>query len=259
MVSKLATIGRQVIRSASQVVLGLAKKRTVLVHTPKCGGTYVVKQYKIDEKPQIVYVGHRCLSELQLRPRTQVVGLIREPADWYVSYHHFCKKALAEAPQGPANFPPEHPITLFSAAATLTPKEMLRRMSDQELLEKTVKAKTVATIYGRPVEGVYEYMLRTGTGLWSWTMMYHFSRKALGEIEDLTDVIQEAKEIVGRVNFIHQETIDADVERFLGLPRRAGKPINASRDANQQAIDPPILKLTKKMDGEVAVILGDYS
>jgi hypothetical protein len=86
-------------------VKSLFSEKMVLIHTPKCAGTYLRKNYSIRWRINIECVGHRALRDLNFLANEKVVGLIRDPFDWYASYYYFCKKSLSKFPQSNNNFP----------------------------------------------------------------------------------------------------------------------------------------------------------
>jgi hypothetical protein len=236
----------------------LTSPRFLLVHTPKCAGTYLHRQYNIHRNWHIKSVGHAHFRSLELYPKTQVVGLIREPMDWYASYYFFCKNNLSKNKQSIYNFPAQHPISIFSKNSDTTLEQMIFNMTNQEFLENILMTAMTGNIYGRNVDDIFDFMKRTKSGFWSWTMMYHFSKHDTREMKTKADVIQEAKYIANYVNFIHQEKIDEDAQNILNLPLQKGKRINTSPRPSHQVFNEGMKSAVKKLDGEVAYILGGY-
>ena len=248
----------QFIINVFKKILKFLTKETVLIHTPKCGGTYIVKQYNLQDHIRIRNVGHTSIKSLQLSSNTKVVGLIREPLDWYQSYYFFCKKALSIAPQNDDNFPINHPISVFSKNASVEFKDMIKNMSDKDFLNHTIKEFNNARIYSKEIPNVFNFMERTKTGFWTWTMLYHFSKKEFETFKTKDEVISEAKQIAQNYDFVHQENIDDDVEKILNIPKKPGAKINVS-PRKQKETNLDILQiLVNKLDGEVAKILGNY-
>lgn len=230
----------------------------LLIHTPKCAGTYLHRQYNIQQNLRIKPVGHAHFRFLKISPKTKIVGLIREPTDWYVSFYYFCKRSLSEAPQGIANFPIQHPISVFSKNGEITLEQMISNMANQKFLENILMTGMRGNVYARSIDDIFDFMKRTESGFWSWTMMYHFSKHDTREMKTKKDVIREAKEIVNYVDFIHQEKIDADVEKILNLPRQKGERINVSPRPSRQVFNEGMKSVVKELDGEVAYVLGGY-
>lgn len=69
------------------ILLQKFRRKITLIHTPKCGGTYLNQQYNIQQYKNIEAVGHAYMSSLQLPEKTQIVRLIREPTDWYAPFY----------------------------------------------------------------------------------------------------------------------------------------------------------------------------
>ena len=236
---------------------GMFNRQVVLIHTPKSAGSYINSQYQIGRSIGIVPVGHARFPVKRITRRSKVVGLIREPADWYASYLFFCRDSLARAPQSAANFPREHPIAAFSQNGQFGVTGMLSRMADSGFLQQLSESNITANVYKRSIPGVFEFMRRSGTGFWSWTMMYHFSPTPMERMRTRADVLREAERIRKNVEFIHQERVDADVEAILGLRRHVGERVNTSpRPA--AAISDEARILAKDLDGDIAEILGGY-
>ena len=112
----------------------IVKGRVVLVHTPKCGGTYLSDQYGLKYWKNIRSVGHARREQCSKRSGERVVGLIRLPSDWYASYYWFCKKSLANSSQSNTNFPECHPISIFSENSNASFEKMMTNMQDKALL-----------------------------------------------------------------------------------------------------------------------------
>ncbi len=251
------TVG-SLMRLTRKLLWKLTAPKVLLVHTPKCAGTYLHQQYNIQQNWRIKTVGHTNFRLLKLSPKTKIVGLIREPVDWYASYYYFCKQQLSEAPQSIINFPIQHPISVFSKNGDTTLEQMIFNMANQEFLEHILMTGMKGNVYARSIDDIFDFMKRTESGFWSWTMMYHFSKQDTRELKTKSDVIQEAKEIVNYVNFIHQERIDEDVEKILNLPKQKGKRMNTSSRPSRQVFNERIKSVIKDLDGEVAYVLGGY-
>lgn len=233
-------------------------RQIILIHTPKCAGTYINQQYNIQHVARIKSVGHAHFRTLQISPRTKIVGLIREPSDWYASYYYFSKKSLSEAPQSITNFPAQHPISIFSRNTEVSLEQMMSNMADREYLESILTTDITANVYARDIQDIFDFMKRTESGFWTWTMMYHFSKKDTRQMKNRMDVIREAKVIASYIGFIHQENINADVEKFLNLQQLKGEHINVSPRPSDKECNQRIKSIVKKLDGEVAYILGGY-
>jgi len=232
--------------------------KVILVHTPKCGGSYLHKQYNLLRNPYIKSVGHAHFRTLKYASRKKVVGLIRVPIDWYASYYYFCKKNLAEGPQSIGNFPIQHPVCVFSQNAELGLEQMICNMASQEFLENVVAEGITASVYARDIDDVFGFIMRTGTGFWSWTMMYHFSSRDTKEMTTKNDVVQEAKKISCYVDFIRQENIDFDVEKILNISQHKGDLVNSSPRPSNFEFTRESEDIVKTLDGEIAHILGGY-
>ena len=231
-------------------------KNILLIHTPKCGGTYLKHNYKIDAQDNVQDAGHSHLRAHRNVSNSTIVGLIREPLDWYASYYYFCRKSLNEAPQGGKNFPVNHPISILTDNATSTFEQMILNMMDTQFLK--VYCQSISNIYARDTRDIFDFMLRTGCGFWTWTMMHHFSRKQTEEMSSREDVNRTCKDILLEVNFIHLETIDQDTNNLLGLKQDAGKSINQSNRPTGECWDHTITEVAEKLDGTAAKLLGGY-
>ena len=110
-----------------------------------------------------------------------------------------------------------------------------------------------AVIYAREIAGVFDFIARTGFGFWTWTMLYHFSEIGPDAISVRDGVFVEARRIASEVKFIHQESIDEDVGRYLGLRPSAGARVNVSQLTS--VIDADGQMLARKLDGPIADIL----
>lgn len=252
---KMAKIFNRAIMMPIRFFYNKFNKHIILIHTPKCGGSYIHRQYSMHKKLQITPAGHRGFRGINVTSKSKIVGLIREPVDWYASYYYFCRKSLSEAPQGVQNFPISHPISLFSESGKKSFEEMITNMANVDYFNS--HEMPTANIYMKDIDDVYEFMRRTGMGFWTWTMLYHFSKKKTIELKTRDDVLGEAKNIANYVDFIHQEGIDEDVERYLKLVGNKGKRINeASRPTRE--LPEKVKSLVSGLDGEVAKILGGY-
>jgi hypothetical protein len=117
---------------------------------------------------------------------------------------------------------------------------------------------TFARIYFADAPDLFAFMLRTGTGFWTWTMMHHFSRYQTTEITNRADAIESAREIAREVTFIRQEIIDEDVERILHLKSNPGARVNVSERARKLENEREMTRIVTALDGDVAAILGGY-
>jgi len=253
------TIGTAMRRAFRILFWKVTEPRVLLIHTPKCAGTYLHRQYNIHRKWHIKPVGHAHFRSLKISPKTRVVGLIREPMDWYASYYYFCKKSLSKNKQSIYNFPVQNPISVFSKNSDTTLEQMIFNMTDQKFLEDILKTGMTGNVYARNIDDIFDFMKRTESGFWSWTMMYHFSKLDTIEIKSKADVIQEAKHIVNYVDFIHQERIDEDTENILNLPLRKSERLNRSSRPSLEIFSEEMKSAVKGLDGELAYILGGYS
>jgi hypothetical protein len=127
----------------------------LLIHTPKCAGTYLHRQYGIHQKLNITPVGHVSYRSLNIEPKAKIVGLIREPTDWYASYYFFCKERLSHSPQNTANFPISHPISIFSDNANLGFEEMISNFLDVRFVQKKCEDNIIANIYKKDIGDVH--------------------------------------------------------------------------------------------------------
>jgi hypothetical protein len=228
----------------------------LLIHTPKCGGTYIRQHYGISGQARIWDVGHAALRDIRISRKTRIVGLIRNPLGWYASYYYFRVKSLKAAPQGLANFPSNHPISVFAAnGASLA--DVMWNMSSADFVAST--RDVVANIYLKDAPDLFAFMQRTGTGFWTWTMLHHFSKHQTSAFANRADAVKAAREIAAEVAFIRQEAIDEDVERLLHLKSRPGARLNASERALKPEDDPEMHRIVAALDGEVAAILGHYA
>jgi hypothetical protein len=243
-------------RMARRVLYTFLPPSAVLIHTPKCAGSYINRQYRIHRQLRIMPVGHAQLRALELPAKTRVVGLIREPSDWYASYYVFARKSLTAAPQSSRNFPPHHPISVFSRNGADTLAQMLSNMACPEFLQQLLTNGISANVYGRSIDDIFGFMHRTRSGFWTWTMVHHFSRQHSQELQTASDVLQAARDIAREVGFIHQQRVDAGVEALLGLPRQQGERVNVSQHSPAQAPDGEVSETVRALDGEVARILG---
>lgn len=128
---------------------------------------------------------------------------------------------------------------------------MLHRMVEMD--RDTESEIGPAVIYARQISGVFDFMARTGFGFWTWTMLYHFSELGPDAISFRDGVFVEARRIASEVKFIHQESIDEDVGRYLGLRPSAGARVNVSQLTSVIEVDGQML--ARKLDGPIADIL----
>ena len=233
----------------------IVKGRVVLVHTPKCGGTYLSDQYGLKYWKNIRSVGHARREQSSKRSAERVVGLIRLPSDWYASYYWFCKKSLANSSQSNTNFPEHHPISLFSDNSSASFERMMINMQDKALLANLCDRGVPAIIYGREIMDVFAFLERTNTGFWTWTIMYHFANISTECIRTKEDAVDQAKKIALSTDFIRQENLDSDVQRLLGIPQRKGKLINRSARPDGWKMKHETEKMINVLDGQVARIL----
>jgi len=228
-----------------------------IIHTPKCGGTFLHAAYRVHELPRIRSIGHGCLRQLLPAGRTgQLVGLIRDPIDWYTSYLAFCRQGLREAARSVENFPASHPICVFSKDGTSSLAEMIRAMANKALLTKLVATRSVANVYTLDISDVFEFMHRTDSGFWTWTMMYHFARCPTSALRNRDDVLQESVWIAKNVSFIHQEHLCEDVERVLKLAPPVGfKRMNCSKRTEADVLESDTCSIVSRCDGLVSGML----
>jgi hypothetical protein len=228
-----------------------------LIHTPKCAGTFIQQAYRLHERPWIRTLGHGRLRDAAPDRSHAVVGLIREPGDWYASYVAFCRRSLGAAPQSVENFPATHPISIFSDDGRRGVTATLEAMADRALLQRLCAARVTANVYAREIPDVYEFMLRTGTGFWTWTMMHHYAAVPTEALRTADDVRSQAEAIAARVAFIHQETLCDDVQTVLGLPPPADRaPLNRSERSAQDVPGERARRLADGLDGAAYAILG---
>jgi hypothetical protein len=116
----------------------------------------------------------------------------------------------------------------------------------------------VANVYTSEKPDLFPFLQRTGTGFWTWTMLHHFFAEPTTEVRDRMQALAAAEEIAGEVKFIHQESLDRDVETILDIPARSGPPLNASERGAEEAGDEVAL-LVDRLDGDIAQILGGYA
>ena len=244
-------------RLHTKVMKRLARPVT-LIHTPKCAGTFIQQAYCLHERPWIRTIGHGCMRDTAPKGRRHVfVGLIREPVDWYASYVAFCRRSLSLEPQGDENFPATHPISIFSDNGRRSLAATLDAMSDRSLLEKLCADRVEAKIYAREIPDVYEFMLRTGTGFWTWTMMHHFADTTTAALRTAADVREQAASIARKVSFIRQHRLDEDMQSILRLPPPRQQPrMNASERTAADVPCPQTLTLASRLDGDAYASLG---
>ncbi len=81
---------------------------------------------------------------------------------------------------------------------------MIFNLANPEFLENIISSGITAKAYARDINDTFNFMKRTDSGYWTWTMMYHFSLKDTREMQSKEDVLLEAKIISKYVNFVHQ-------------------------------------------------------
>ena len=243
-------------RLRAKVMKRLARPVT-LIHTPKCAGTFIQQAYCLHERPWIRTIGHGCMRDIEPKGRRHiVVGLIREPVDWYASYVAFCRRSLSLEPQSDENFPASHPISIFSDNGRRSLAATLHAMSDRSLLEKLCADGVVAKIYAREIPDVYEFMLRTGTGFWTWTMMHHFADTITAALRTAADVRAQTQSIARKVSFIRQHRLDEDMQSILRLASPRQQPrMNASERTASDVPCPQTLTLISRLDGDAYATL----
>ena len=253
------TIPKRMVMSMLRRIHALFADQIIFVHTPKCAGSYVYKQYGLNSKLRIRPIGHGRLLSVSPKDGQQISGLIREPADWYMSYYKYCRYGLTIAPQSRYNFPGTHPIPYFSSNTEVDADAMVDNMADPAFVATIIEDGVVANLYTRDIPGVYEFMARTGCGFWTWTMMYHFGLVDIDQLRDRDDVLQEAGRIAVRTRFIRQENIDEDVSEHLGLAQRAGERVNSQGRSSSERLSDGSIDKVYALDGDVAAVLGGYS
>lgn len=227
------------------------------IHTPKCAGTFIQQAYSLHKRPWIRTLGHGCVRDVKPFGRNHAfVGLIREPADWYASYVAFCRRSLGLQLQGDQNFPATHPISLFSDNGHKSLVDTIQSMADQSLLERLCTDGVVANVYARDMGDVYEFMLRTGSGFWTWTMMHHFSDSPTSTLRTAADVREQAKSIAQQISFIHQDRLSEDMKSVLRLPPpKRQQRINSSERSSADIPCPKARDLVAMLDGDVYAAL----
>ena len=245
---------------------------TIVIHTPRCSGTYVRKQYFTRRQFHTRWVGgHNQFRSLKLYPKQKVVALIRNPLDWYLSNYYYIKHSLAKETflaeaqlsnfSGIAkNYPPSHPISVFSKNTELSFEDMISNMNNNEFLSGLIQNRVTAHMHNRDIYDVFSFMKRTECGFYSWAMIYYLSKRETKDINAKKDVVQEAQNISEYVKFIHQENIDSDVERYLGFKRQKGDRLNESFRPSKRGklINEKTGTIIRELDGEVAFNLGGY-
>jgi len=249
-------IGRAFRRMHANITKRFVRPIT-FIHTPKCAGTFVQQAYGLHEKPWIRTIGHGCVRDIAPTGRHHAfVGLIREPVDWYASYVAFCRKSLNLQPQSVDNFPDTHPISVFSDNGRRSLTATIQSMADRSLLERLCTDGVVANVYARDIPDVYEFMLRTGSSFWTWTMMYHFSALCTSSLRTAADVRDQAKLISRRISFIRQHRLYEDMQSVLRLaPPMDRRRINSSE---RTSVDSPCQKardLVTMLDGGAYAVL----
>jgi hypothetical protein len=131
-------------------------------------------------------------------------------------------------------------------------------MSNKGFLKKIVSKNIIGNVYARNIPDIYEFMNRTNTGFWTWTMIYHFSNQSTFKFKNRNQVLEEAHNISKNIKFIHQENIDKDVEKILKINRKRGEKINVSPRPARILQSDEIKKIIHKLDGDIAYILCGY-
>lgn len=242
---------RQVLEPAYRSAFG----DLLLIHTPKCGGTYLRKKWNVGKRWDIRDVGHDTIRNAGIFANTRVVGLIREPLDWYQSYFYFRRSSLSKRAQSVDNFPPEHPISTFLENRDGSFETMIGNMSSPDFLGLI---DFDATVYARSFPDLFPFLRRTRTGLWTWTMMHHFSMRPTTELRVRQDVIAASEELTCHVRFIRQESIDRDATEALGPCNRQRDRENASPRPDGNKATAETVQLVQDLDGAAARIIGGY-
>ena len=171
------------------------RPRTFVIHVPKCAGTYLLRhhfngtQVRRSLFRKVWYRGHIRVRDLGVRRIDSLVATIRNPWDWYSSYYHFLIKEID---------PTNHPIRILSgdydSFSTLTDNLSSPRFLDE-------KEDVSPIIYEDLAPDIFPFMKRTGTGFWTWTVLFHLSCKDTEEFNCLNDVLTEIRTIRSRVGF----------------------------------------------------------
>ena len=70
----------------------MQKMKGLYIHIPKTGGTFL-RAYFMSAAPQIIQVGHNCISEIEFDLKDYYTfAFIRNPFDWYVSRYFYFKR-----------------------------------------------------------------------------------------------------------------------------------------------------------------------
>lgn len=230
----------------------------LFIHTPKCAGNYIRESWAFRDRDDVRDIVHGTIRNVDVSPRTRVVGLLREPADWYASYYFFRKNNVSKRPPARDNFPPTHPISLYSRNGAASLNEMIANMRAPDFFARHALENETACIYARDWPDVFAFMHRTGSGFWTWTIMHHFCDSPTVALRTRDDVTQALHAVANRVRFIRQESIEADARNLLGRRRRDVGVLNASPRPDRLALMPVAIAMIDQMDGEAAAILGGY-
>jgi hypothetical protein len=231
----------------------------VIVHTPKCGGTYLAHALGSNLR-RIDWRGH--VNPRDIRGRRDLYALIRHPYSWYASYVTFCRKNLHDAPQTRENFPLSHPITVLSDSGRLSVPETINRLCDDRVIAELESSGETPVVYGRDIPDLWPFILRTGSGFYTWTLVDLLHSGPTTEIRDRASLLAVLEAISRRVTFLRLEHLESDVARFLRLDLESQQETqrNSSKDFRGRK-DDPCDSITAKLwdrEGQILGLLGHY-
>lgn len=241
----------------------LARKKTVVIHVPKCGGRALNVALKKSKSYRIQWVGHSQFHSLQLQRRyrtsaTRWVALTRNPENWYRSRVTFLRQNIVENPHR-KEF--TNPYNLFAALADygrLSLDEFVRAVSDP----RAQLPRDSSFWNAAPPEFLetVNWLEKTNNGIFTLTILDHCGSAPFSQIDTPARVEAELHEIAERFSFIRNEHLETDSRNYLGIELENFEVVGSSEDYLKPSdkISSKTREILKRMDGIAASLTGGY-
>lgn len=268
---RLQETGGEVTTATYQKLLGVLKHQRriararispnyfLVIHMPKCGGTALREAVRSARLANIEVTNHVRLNEHwtqrgRLRRNPSVTaGLIREPMSWLGSYTAFRAEKLRTGLQSPTNFPYDHPISILINGSASPLATAATNQSDPDFLLHAEQRFPQVTLYGRRIENPFGFMRKTGSGFWTWSILYHYGNQPMNALDSPAQLERQVRQIGDSVLLLRQEFLAQDAERILGVPRKRFARLRVSQPTEE---DPQPL-VPNTMDAQVHATLSD--
>ena len=217
----------------------IAPNYCLVIHMPKCGGTALREAVRSARLANIEVTDHVRLNEHwtqqgRLRRSPSVTaGLIREPLTWLRSYTAFRAEKLRTGLQSPTNFPYDHPISILINGSTSSLATATTNQNDPDFLLRAEQKFPQVTLYGRQIESPFGFMRKTGSGFWTWSILYHYGSQTMNALDSPAQVESQVRQIRDSVLLLRQECLAQDAERTLGIPRQSFSRLRVSQSTEE--------------------------